>query len=218
VKHGLPATPNNEEPEKLAQAVKLLSCRYVVITSVTRDDLPDGGAALYAAAVKKIKETNPGVKVELLIPDFMGSEEALKTVLDASPDVLGHNIEVVRSLFSSHRPQGGYQRSMLLISNSKKLRPDVLTKSGLMAGLGETRDEISGTLRDLRGAGCDIVTAGQYLQPSKECVTVERYLEPEEFREIEAEALGLGFVSAKCGPLVRSSYRAEQLNTEISEK
>jgi lipoyl synthase len=209
VRRGAPAPPDPEEPQHLLEAVKRLRGRYVVITSVTRDDLPDGGAAHFAAVVRTLKINPPDIPIELLIPDFGGDADSLRRVADAQPAVLGHNIETVRRLFPSLRPQGDYDRSLALLARAAEEYPLMPVKSGLMIGLGETRDEISQALRDLHAAGARLVTVGQYLQPSRECVPVERYPHPDEFDEIRDQALALGFASALCGPLVRSSYHAE---------
>jgi lipoyl synthase len=215
---GQPAPPDLDEPRRMADAAIRLKCRYVVITSVTRDDLPDGGASLFAASVRALRETIPGVRVELLVPDFGGDLTALAVAVDSTPDVFGHNIEVVSRLFPTLRPRGDYERSLMLLRNAAQIRPGLITKSGLMIGLGETRTEITQAMRDLRDAGCRILTVGQYLQPTRASVVPERYVPPAEFDEIRDEALSLGFDAAACGPLVRSSYHAmETLEESISE-
>jgi len=210
VRHGKPEPPDPDEPGRVARAAKKLGCRYVVVTSVTRDDLPDGGAEHFAAVVRELKNEITGVGVELLVPDFSGDEKAVLTVADACPDVFGHNIETVSRRFPEVRPQGSYRRSLSLLGFLSRERPGMVLKSGLMAGLGESRAEITEALGDLRATGVQIVTVGQYLQPSRESAPVDRYLRPEEFEEIREEAVAMGFASAVCGPLVRSSYHAEE--------
>lgn len=188
----------------------MLGLRHAVITSVNRDELPDGGASIFAETIRQIRQTSPTCAVEVLIPDFQGKEEALKKVIDANPDILNHNIETVPRLFPSMRPQGRYRRSIDLLVKAKLLGRQ--TKSGIMAGLGETVEEIREVMRDLRAAGCDILTVGQYLQPTKQHAPVARYYSPEEFHALGAEGLALGFRHVESGPLVRSSYHAEQQN------
>lgn len=208
VPHGQPAPPDADEPARVLEAVRALDCRYVVITSVTRDDLPGGGAAQFASVTSSLRQGIPGIGVEFLVPDFGGDHEAITTAAAAAPDVFGHNIEVVPRLFKSARPQGNYERSLDLLRYVKDKFPDQITKSGLMAGLGESREEILDVFADLLKAGVDIVTVGQYLQPGRECLPVERFPHPDEFLELERAALGMGFAAAVCGPMVRSSYRA----------
>jgi lipoic acid synthetase len=188
-----------------------MGLRYVVITSVTRDDLADGGAAHVAATVREVKALNPGLAVEVLIPDFGGSEAALKCVLESGPDVLNHNIETVPRLYPSIRPQAVYQRSLDLIASVKRMAPGMKTKSGLMVGLGETRDEVFSVLADLRMSGCEIVTIGQYLQPSSAQAPVREFVDPALFAAYEAEGQRLGFTQTVAGPFVRSSYRASEV-------
>jgi len=217
VEHGQPSPPDMEEPAKVAEAAAALGCSYVVVTSVTRDDLPDGGAEIFAETVNAIRKRIPGVRVELLVPDFRGNESSLETVIGSGPDVIGHNLETVERLFPSLRPRGDYRRSLEFIRKAAEIRPEGMPiKSGIMAGIGETRGEITGALGDLREAGVEIITAGQYLRPSLECEPVARYLHPEEFEEIAEEALGMGFPQALCGPLVRSSYRAKEVCENLS--
>ncbi len=211
VGHPPEGLPDPEEPERVAEAVALLDLRYAVVTSVTRDDLADGGAALFAETIRAIRRKKPGTLIEVLIPDLQGDREALMTILDAGPDVLNHNTETVERLYPEVRPQARYQRSLELISRAKKARPDIPTKSGLMLGLGETFAEIDKTWRDLFAAGCDILTMGQYLQPSSDHLPVERFLPPEEFAELEDKAYAVGFAGVASGPFVRSSYQAEAL-------
>ena len=210
VKKGIPLAPSGKEHEQVAEAVAGLELRYAVVTSVTRDDLPDGGASAFARTIRAIKERQPQAKVEVLVPDFQGSEEALAAVIASGPDVLNHNLETTEPGYPRiNRPPGNYRRSLGVLETAKRL--GALTKSGLMVGLGETGAEIEQTLSDLRGVGCDLLTIGQYLQPSRQNPPVERYYSPEEFEAIRALALTLGFREVAAGPLVRSSYRAHQL-------
>ena len=211
VGHPPEGLPDPEEPERVAEAVSLLDLRYAVITSVTRDDLADGGAALFAETIRAIRRRRPGALIEVLIPDLQGDREALATILDAGPDVLNHNIETVSRLYPEVRPQARYHRSLELIRRVKKSHPDIPTKSGLMLGLGETLPEIETTWRDLFVAGCDILTMGQYLQPSANHLPVQRFVPPEEFTELEQKAYAIGFAGVASGPFVRSSYQAEAL-------
>jgi lipoic acid synthetase len=215
VKRGRPSPPEPDEPERLARAVKELGLRHAVVTSVTRDDLPDGGAAHYAAVVRALREHCLETKVELLVPDFGGSKAALDTVLAAGPDVLAHNMETVPRLYPQVRRGAGYRRSLALLRRAKEMSPQV-TKSGLMLGLGERADEIEGVLRDLAAAGCDMLTLGQYLAPSLRHAPVARYAEPVEFAAWRQKALRLGFRSVAAGPLVRSSYKAPAFLGELA--
>ena len=210
VAHGRPAPPDPDEPRRVALAAQELGCRYVVVTSVTRDDLEDGGASHFAAVVRALNQTLPDVLVELLVPDFAGRESTILISADALPRVFGHNLETVRRLFPAVRPQGDYERSLNLLRFLHETRPNLTLKSGLMAGLGESREEIARAMADLRAAGVDMITVGQYLQPTSQSAPVDRYLPPDEFEDIRTEALDMGFRSAVCGPLVRSSYHAEQ--------
>lgn len=204
----LHATPDPSEPTRLAHAASELGLRHVVITSVTRDDLPDGGAAHFAACANAVRAALPSAAIEVLIPDFRGQIEPLQTVLDSAIDVLNHNIETVPRLYVKVRPQARYWRSLLLLHRTKRLRPGIVAKSGLMVGLGEDASEIGAVLLDLREAGCDIVTIGQYLQPSGEQLPVSRYVHPREFHALRSEALSYGFGHVEAGPFVRSSYHA----------
>lgn len=208
VKSGKPVRLDSKEPKKIAQLVKKLKLRYVVITSVTRDDLDDGGASIFYEAIKMIKKL--GTKVEVLTPDFNNNKEAIKLVIDAEPDVYSHNIETVQSLFSRIRPLANYSRSINLLNFVKRYNPNIITKSGLMVGLGEKREEIIKTFKDLRLAGCDILTVGQYLQPNKSCLEVKKFYTPQEFEELKLLAYKLGFKQVAAGPLIRSSYLAER--------
>jgi lipoic acid synthetase len=186
-----------------------LGLRYAVITSVDRDDLPDGGAWVFAESIRQIHQRLAGCEVEVLIPDFQGHWDDLRTVLDAGPAVLNHNIETVRRVFKSVRAKGDYDLSLELLKVSKQSHPSIPTKSGIMVGLGETRDEISQTMADLRAADVDLLTVGQYLRPSPGHVEMDRFYHPREFKEIEEEGMALGFKYVASGPLVRSSYHAE---------
>jgi lipoic acid synthetase len=203
------------EPEKVAKAAALWELRWVVLTSVDRDDLPDGGAAHFAATVRAIAEQSPSTRVEVLTPDFGGDRDAIATVLAAEPAVFAHNLEVVERLTPRARDRrASYTRSLEVLRIAKELRPEGLTKSSLMLGLGESDDEVKASLRDLRAVGCDAVTLGQYLQPNPRCMPVERYVEPGEFVAWETKARELGFAMVASGPLVRSSYRAGELALE----
>lgn len=211
VKKGKPQPLDKEEPRHVAEAVKALGLKYVVITSVTRDDLPDGGAAHFASVIRKVREIDPGVGIEVLIPDFQGDSDSLNTVLDARPDVLNHNVETVSRLYEAVRPGAFYERSLELLARAKTINPSIKTKSGLMVGLGETDEELYGVFADLRKAGCDLLTIGQYLAPTKEHYPVADYILPEKFEEYRAKALEMGFLDAASGPLVRSSYKAGEM-------
>ena len=208
---GSPAAPEADLPERVASAVETLGLEFLVITSVTRDDLPDGGARHFAETIRAIREKTPETKVEVLIPDFQGSLRALKTVIDAHPDILNHNIETVPRLYPSVRPGAVFGRSLQLLMRVKDLDPSIPTKYGLMLGLGETSEEIHQTLLDLLHVGCSILTLGQYLQPSKNHLPVERFIPPEEFDRWRESALHLGFAEVASGPFVRSSYHAKEL-------
>ena len=211
VGHGTPGPPDPEEPERVAEAVRTMGLRYSVITSVTRDDLDDGGAAHFAATIKAIRAQNPQTLIEVLIPDLQGDVQALARVLAAGPDVLNHNLETVERLYPKVRPEAGYQRSLGILRQSKALAPGTVTKSGIMVGLGETEGELTRLFVDLQQTGCDVLTIGQYLQPSKAHLPVERYLPPEEFADMAHKALAQGFRAVAADPFVRSSYQAEAL-------
>jgi lipoic acid synthetase len=211
VNQGSPARLDPDEPERVADAVVRLDLQHVVITSVTRDDLPDGGARHFATTVQATRRRLPGVVIEVLIPDFGGSRKALETVLAAEPDVLNHNLETVCRLYPRVRPGANYRRSLGVLAWTKAHAPRTATKSGLMLGLGESREELLRTLYDLRQARCDLLTLGQYLQPTDCQLPVDRYVPPEEFATYQAKAEGLGFRGVAAGPLVRSSHRAEAL-------
>jgi lipoic acid synthetase len=208
VRHGRPLAVDADEPVRVAEAVACLGLRHVVVTSVNRDDLPDGGAGHFAETARQVRARVPGCAVEVLIPDFQGDSDALAAVVQAPIDVLNHNTETVPRLYKRARPGATYERSLDLLAAAKRQRPALRTKSGLMLGLGEDRDELRAVFHDLRAAGCDVLTLGQYLRPSADELAVARYLPPEEFVEIGEEARALGFAYVESGPLVRSSYHA----------
>lgn len=208
VSHGRPVTVDPHEPERVADGVARLGLRHVVVTSVDRDDLADFGAGHFARTAAAIKRRVEQCTVEVLVPDFQGDPQAIDTVVDSPIDILNHNTETVPRLYKQVRPGAKYDRSLGLLERAKERRPDLLTKTGLMLGLGEERDEVLNVLRDLRRVGCDILTLGQYLRPSKDQLPVVRYLPPEEFEELRSLGLPLGFRHIESGPLVRSSYHA----------
>ncbi len=215
VKNGVPDKVDIKEPEKIADIVKRLCLKYVVITSVTRDDLKDGGARMFKETIKEVRKVCDA-KVEVLTPDFKGDTASIRSVLSAEPDVFGHNIETVERLFPSIRPQADFKRSMIFLKRIKEIDPKQITKSGLMVGLGESKEEIIKTLRTLKMVGVDIVTIGQYLQPRSDLAPVKKYYSPEEFEELRRIGIELGFIHVESGPLVRSSYHAEEAMDEIS--
>ncbi|HOM31868.1 MAG TPA: lipoyl synthase [Acetomicrobium flavidum] len=208
VRHGNPLPLDPDEPRHIAEACKALGLKYVVLTCVTRDDLADGGASHMALVVKEVKKLNPGAKVELLTSDLGGSRDALKNLLEAPLDVLAHNVETVPSLYPAVRPQANYERSLAVIEMAKAIAPKVLTKSGIMVGLGETYEEVIEVMCDLISVGCDILTIGQYLQPSPSHLPVKEFVPPKQYQMYEQKGLELGFKYVVAGPLVRSSYRA----------
>lgn len=208
--HGMPKPPDAHEPANVASAITALGLDYVVITSVDRDDLPDCGASHFASTIRETRVKRPECRVEVLIPDFKGDESALRAVLDAKPDILNHNIETVARLYRTARPGGRYPRALELLDRARRYAPDIPTKSGLMVGLGEQWDELIVTLQDLRSAGCQIVTIGQYLRPSPANLPMVRYYTPSEFAELKHRALDMGFGHVESGPLVRSSYHAHE--------
>lgn len=210
VAHGRPVWEDREEPERVGRAVAALGLDYVVITSVNRDDLADGGAAHWAATVRAVRRHAPGCRVEVLIPDFQGRAESLRLVVEAGPDVLNHNIETVRRLYPVARPGGRYERALELFRRARAMAPGLVTKSGIIVGLGETREELVATMRDLRAAGVALLTLGQYLRPSPQHLPVARYYHPDEFAELAAVGRALGFAHVEAGPLVRSSYHAKR--------
>ncbi len=207
---GRPTGIDLQEPERLAETVQTMGLRYCVITSVNRDDLPDGGAFIFASCIKRVRDLNPNCRIEVLIPDFAGSWPALQKVLDARPDVLNHNIESTNRIFPRVRPKGNYQRSLELLAKSKELAPGMVTKSGIIVGMGETTDEVVDTMRDLRGVDCDLLTIGQYLRPSDKHLAIDRFYTPAEFEELRIIGQELGFAHVASGPLVRSSYHADE--------
>ena len=211
VEHGPPVPPDPEEPARVAEAVKNMGLEYAVITSVTRDDLPDGGAQFFAQTVHEIHNALPDAQAEVLIPDFQGNANALHMVMNSGVAVLNHNLETVPRLYPSVRPDAIYRRSLDLLSQAKKYNAAIATKSGLMLGLGETSDEIRLTLEDLRDSGCDLLTLGQYLQPSASHLPVERFVHPDEFEMWRQTALEMGFAGVASGPFVLSSYKAKEL-------
>ena len=216
VRSGKPQNLDKFEPKNIAKAVKEMGLSYIVLTSVTRDDLEDGGAKHFAKTVKEIKNTDPNLKVECLIPDFKGSKENLKILLDEKPDVLNHNLETIKRNYKTIRDQASYSKSLAILKNSKDINPEVLTKSGFMLGLGEEIEEILELLHDLESTNCDIVTIGQYLQPSKENYPVQKYYSGEEFEKIKNLAGNFNFKSVVAGIFVRSSYEAASTINEIN--
>ena len=209
------SAPDPQEPLRVARAARKLGLNYVVITSVTRDDLPDGGAAIFAETIREIRKRTPDTLIEVLIPDFQGDLNALKIVLNARPDVLNHNIETVPRLYAVVRPQADYHRSITLIERACQYAPDIPAKSGLMLGLGEQQDEVSAVLDDLLAVGCRMLTLGQYLQPSPAHLPVVRFVLPEKFKQWQETALKKGFAQAASGPFVRSSYHAHALFQDL---
>jgi len=210
VSHGRPAPADPDEAVRVGKAIETLALNYVVITSVDRDDLKDGGASIFADTIRETRARRADCRIEVLIPDFQGREEPLRTVLDARPDIMNHNVETVPRLYRMARSGGRYPRTLELLDRSRKYAPEIPTKTGLMVGLGETHDELVATFRDLRDVGCQILTIGQYLRPSAEHAAMVRYYHPDEFRELKTIALDLGFVHVESGPLVRSSYHAHE--------
>ena len=211
---GAPEALDTDEPRHVAEAVKHLNLAHTVITSVNRDDLPDGGAAHWAATIREVRALNPDCKIEVLIPDFNGDEDALNTVLDAEPDVLNHNTETIARLYRRVRPDADYQQSLTLLKRAAERRdsqpPEMLTKSGIMVGLGEEFDEVVELMKDLRSVSCDIMTIGQYLQPHARRLPVERYVTPEEFDRWHEIGMSMGFKHVQSSPLTRSSYHARE--------
>jgi lipoic acid synthetase len=210
IKTGRPGPIDWREPERVARAVRAMDLRHAVITSVNRDERPDGGAPIFALCINRIRELQPGCSVEVLIPDFKGRIEALAIVMDAEPDILNHNVETVPRLFKRVQPQDKYEWAMATLENAKKLKPASLTKSGIMVGLGESDDEVVNVMADLRSVDVDILTIGQYLQPTRNHLPIERYYLPEEFERLKTTGLEMGFRWVESGPFVRSSYNAEQ--------
>lgn len=217
IKTGRPEPLDWLEPERVARAVKAMNLRHAVITSVNRDQRADGGAPIFAMVIRRIRELQPGCSVEVLIPDFKGSATALKIVVDARPEIVNHNVETVPRLFRKVQPQDSYEWAQATLSTAKALNPDGLTKSGIMVGLGETMEEVKSVMRDLHDWRVDILTIGQYLQPSKKHLPIERYYTPEEFDEFRRYGLTIGFKWVESGPLVRSSYHAEKQVLALSK-
>lgn len=207
----LPQPPDDDEPERVAMAAEDMGLRYVVITSVTRDDLADGGASHFAKTVRAIRKLLPGARVEVLTPDFKGAADSLRTVLNSAPDVFNHNVETVPRLYPIVRPHAVYKRSLSVLQNAKSAAPQVKIKSGLMVGLGETFDEVVNVMADIRSAGCDFLTIGQYLRPSKANLPVVEYIKPDAFDRYKETALHLGFKGVASAPLARSSMNAEEM-------
>ncbi len=210
VKTGRPATLDTGEPARVALAIQRMGLKHAVITSVNRDELPDGGSGIFAETIRWSRRLSPETTIEVLIPDFKGDWEALATVCAAEPEILNHNVETVPRLYRRVRPQAVYERSLELLRRAKELDPGTLTKSGLMVGLGETREELLEVFRDLAANGVDILTVGQYLRPTPKHLPIERYWHPDEFAELKERALAMGFKHVESGPLVRSSYHAEE--------
>jgi lipoic acid synthetase len=215
VKKGQPLPVDGKEPRHLLEAVEKLNLGYVVVTSVTRDDLSDGGAFQFVKTINILHQKRKGVVVEVLVPDFLGSAESLRAIVEARPDVVNHNVETVPRLYSEVRPEADYSRSLKLLSMAKKLNPDIVTKSGLMLGLGETKEEVVKVMEDLRGVNCDLLTIGQYLQPSPEHHPVARFISPEEFSQYGDIGRDMGFVEVAVTPLVRSSFKAAELYAKV---
>lgn len=216
IKHGKPSPLDWLEPDRIAQAVKAMKLKHAVITSVNRDDRKDGGAPIFALVIQRIRQIYPGCSIEVLVPDFKGSQEALKIVMDARPEILNHNVETVPRLFKTVQPQDRYEWAATTLSNAKRLDAEVLTKSGIMVGLGETIEEVKAVMSDQREWGVDILTIGQYLQPSKKHLPIARYYSPEEFQDLKEYGLQIGFKWVESDPLVRSSYHAAEQVRSLS--
>jgi lipoic acid synthetase len=214
VDKGKPEPLQETEPQRLALAASELKLSHIVVTSVTRDDLEDGGASHFAAVIRELRHTTPEATVEVLVPDFQGNAESIHTVLDAGPDVFNHNVETVPSLYPKVRPEANYDVSLRVLSIAKGLRPDILTKSGLMVGLGERRDEVENVMKDLIKSKCDILTIGQYLRPSPQHLPVAEFIEPAEFERFRESGRLMGFKAVASAPFVRSSYNAHEVNKE----
>ncbi len=217
IKTGRPSPLDWAEPNRVAESVRAMNLRHVVITSVNRDERADGGAPIFAMVIKRIRQLQPGCSIEVLIPDFKGDEAALKIVMDAQPEILNHNVETVPRLFKKVQPQDNYEWALTTLRNAKHMDSLVLTKSGIMVGLGETFDEVVEVMQDLAEVGVDILTIGQYLQPSKKHLPIERYYTPEEFDKFKALGMEMGYKWVESGPLVRSSYRADRQVRELSK-
>ncbi|UVI31401.1 lipoyl synthase [Paenibacillus spongiae] len=217
VKTGMPTELDLQEPERVAEAAQQMGLQHCVVTSVARDDLKDGGASIFAATIKAIRKELPLCSVEVLIPDFMGNWEALQVVMDAKPDILNHNIETVKRLSNRVRAKAKYDRSLELLKQAKAMQPNIPTKSSIMLGVGETFEEILEAMDDLRAVDCDILTLGQYLQPTRNHLAIDRYVHPDEFAKLKEEGLRRGFSHVESGPLVRSSYHAHEQVQSASE-
>lgn len=217
IKTGRPLPIDWQEPERVAQAVKSMNLKHVVITSVNRDERQDGGAPIFAMCIERIRDLQSGCSIEVLIPDFKGSEKALRIVMDARPEILNHNVETVPRLFRLVQPQDHYEWALATLSNAKKMDKEVLTKSGIMVGLGEQWDEILQVMRDLVNIGVDILTIGQYLQPSRQHLPIDRYYTPQEFAELQRVGYEMGFRWVESGPFVRSSYHADKQVAALSK-
>ncbi len=217
IKTGRPSPLDFAEPNRIAEAVKAMNLRHVVITSVNRDERADGGAPIFAMVIRRVRQLQPGCSIEVLIPDFKGNEDALRVVMNAQPEILNHNVETVPRLFKKVQPQDNYEWALATLRNAKRMDSLVLTKSGIMVGLGETFDEVVQVMHDLVETGVDILTIGQYLQPSKKHLPVERFYLPEEFDKFQELGQEMGFKWVESGPLVRSSYRADQQVRELSK-
>lgn len=218
VPKGKPYPLDKDEPKKIANAVEKLGLKYVVITSVTRDDVEDGGAIHFANTIKEIKKLSENIKVEILVSDFLGNEKAIKTVIDSNPDVCGHNIETIPRLYKKIRPKADYKRSLNILKKAKEINKSLITKSGIMVGLGESEKEVIEVMHNLRDVDCDIMTIGQYLRPSKKHVEVAEYIKPQQFKKYEEMAYIMGFKYVASQPLVRSSYHAEEAYFELKKK
>jgi len=218
VTHGKPTELDLAEPDRVAQAIQRLGLEHAVITSVNRDDQADGGSAIFAAVIRRIRELSPGCGVEVLIPDFRGNEAALRTVVEAAPDILNHNMETVPRLYREVRPGSRYEQSLELFAKARRMAGTLVTKSGIIVGFGEEREELLKTMADLRQVDCDILTMGQYLRPSQQHLPIIRYYTPEEFRELKAIGEGMGFKHVEAGPLVRSSYHARGQLEQVNQK
>jgi lipoyl synthase len=208
VAHGRPPKYDPAEPERVAAAAAQMKLQHLVITSVDRDDLPDFGAWAFAETIRRVHEASPGCSVEVLVPDFQGNEDSIRAVLDARPEIYNHNTETVPRLYKKARPGGRYERVMNIFRLSKKVAPDIPTKTGIILGMGETNEEVLETMRDLREVDVDILTLGQYLRPSSDHIALDRYVTPDEFKALRDEGMAMGFKHVESGPLVRSSYHA----------
>ncbi|NIK66635.1 lipoyl synthase [Paenibacillus sp. BK720] len=217
VKTGLPTELDLQEPQRVAEAAEQMGLRHCVVTSVARDDLADGGASIFAGTIKAIRERMPFTRVEVLIPDFMGNEDSLKIVMDAKPDILNHNIETVERMSNRVRAKAKYRRSLELLRRAKEMNPKIPTKSSIMLGVGETYEEVLQAMDDLRAVDCNILTLGQYLQPTPNHMPIERYVHPDEFKSLKEEGYKRGFRHVESGPLVRSSYHAHEQTDSAAE-